>query len=120
MDLFMRGRDSEYGKCDGVLHEIRKGDSLYRLSKTYHVSIDEILERNPDTDVYDLKIGDRLCVPIKQMPYVTVEGDTLDCVLDRFHIDLETFRKANPQLKPFAFPVNTVLYIPDALPEMTR
>ena len=47
MNYFMRRQDTEYGKCDGVLHEIRKGDSLYRLSRTYNVSIDEIMERNP-------------------------------------------------------------------------
>ena len=120
MNYFMRRQDTEYGKCDGVLHEIRKGDSLYSLSRTDNVSIDEIMERNPDVDVYNLRIGDRLCIPIKHMPYVTVEGDTLDEVLDRFHINYETFRKANPQLDAFRFPANTVIYIPDDIPERAR
>lgn len=51
-------------KCDGIAHVIKKGDTLYRLSRIYGVSVDQIIDANPGTKVYNLAIGDTLCIPM--------------------------------------------------------
>ena len=32
MNYFLKQQDQEYGQCDGVLHEIKENDTLYKLS----------------------------------------------------------------------------------------
>ena len=96
-----------------MLHEIKKKDTLYKLSRFYKVSIDDILERNSGIDVYNLKIGDKLCIPMKYKTYQIQRGDTLDSLLERFSMDYTSFRKANPQMKSLLLPENEVVFLPE-------
>ena len=65
-------------------------------------------------DVYNLTIGDKLCIPVKHIPYIIQSGDTLDWLLEHFNMDYETFRSANPQMKPIMLTENDVVYIPES------
>lgn len=62
--------DSEYEEKSalysypGFIHVVKQGDTLYKLSQYYHVSVSDILMANPYVNVYNLKIGDELCIPI--------------------------------------------------------
>lgn len=51
--------------CDGITHTIRRGDTLYRLSRMYGVSVEKIMYANPNVNIYNLVIGDTLCIPIE-------------------------------------------------------
>lgn len=51
--------------CDGITHTIRRGDTLYRLSRMYGVSVEKIMDANPNVNIYNLVIGDTLCIPIE-------------------------------------------------------
>lgn len=51
-------------QCRGIIHIVQKGDTLYLLSKKYHVSVTKIMYANPYVDIYNLTIGDELCIPI--------------------------------------------------------
>lgn len=44
-------------------HVIRKGDTLYRLSREYGVKVSALMMANPFVDIYNLRIGDELCIP---------------------------------------------------------
>lgn len=61
------------GPCRGMVHVIEKGDTLYRLGKRYHVSVGQLMFANPFVNVYNLQIGDELCIPISIQPR-TPEG----------------------------------------------
>lgn len=56
------------GPCRGMVHVIEKGDTLYRLGKRYHVSVGQLMFANPFVNVYNLQIGDELCIPISIQP----------------------------------------------------
>lgn len=56
------------GPCRGLVHVIEKGDTLYQLGKRYHVSVGQLLFANPFVNVYNLQIGDELCIPISPQP----------------------------------------------------
>lgn len=56
------------GSCRGMVHVIEKGDTLYRLGKRYHVSVGQLMFANPFVNVYNLQIGDELCIPISIQP----------------------------------------------------
>ena len=51
-------------QCRGIIHIIQKGDTLYQLSKKYHVSVTKFMYANPYVDIYNLTIGDELCIPV--------------------------------------------------------
>lgn len=49
--------------CNGIIHTVRKGDTLYSLSRIYDVPLVAILRANPYVDIYNLGIGSRICIP---------------------------------------------------------
>lgn len=55
-----------FRRCRGVYHVIEKGDTLYSLGQRYRVSVSDIMRSNPYVNVYNLRIGDELCIPVKR------------------------------------------------------
>ena len=55
-------------QCHGFLHTVQKGDTLYRLSRRYHVPLWGILYANPYINIYNLQIGDEICIPARFRP----------------------------------------------------
>lgn len=51
-------------KCSGMLHKVKAGETMYHLSRMYNVSIDELISANPDVNVYNMQIGDEVCIPV--------------------------------------------------------
>lgn len=51
------------GECTGIIHVVQKGDSLYQIGRLYQVSVSQLIFANPFVDIYNLQIGDELCVP---------------------------------------------------------
>lgn len=67
----MNNSTTNYGKtsgsgCNGTKYVIKKGDTLYSISRRYNVPLALILRANPYVDVYNLQIGDEICVPGEQ------------------------------------------------------
>lgn len=66
--------------CNGYTHTIKKGDTLYGLSRRYRVPLALILRANPYVDVYNLQVGDTVCIPVRKaeecMPCVTPTVET--------------------------------------------
>ena len=52
------------GPCRGIIHVIEQGDTLYLLGKRYHVSVSSIMYANPFVNIYNLQVGDELCIPV--------------------------------------------------------
>lgn len=42
---------------------MEQGDTLYLLGKKYQVSVAAIMYANPFVDIYNLQVGDELCIP---------------------------------------------------------
>lgn len=59
--------------CNGMIHVIKKGDSLYQLSRMYRVPLALILRANPYVDVYNLQPGQEICIPVAR-PYPAMRG----------------------------------------------
>lgn len=50
----------------GIVHVIEPGDTLYKLSKKYGVSVSSIMYANPFINVYNLQVGNELCIPVRR------------------------------------------------------
>ncbi len=57
-------KDKKDYMCTGMIHVIQKGDTLYQLAGQYHVSVSDIMYKNPYANVYNLQAGDEICIPV--------------------------------------------------------
>lgn len=48
----------------GLIYRIEEGDNLYRIAVRYHVGISELICSNPYVNVYGLKPGDEIYIPV--------------------------------------------------------
>ncbi len=69
--MYENGRKEKFfnhdmgNSCEpGFIHVIQPGDTLYLLAQKYHVSVSDIMYKNPYANVYHLRPGDELCIPI--------------------------------------------------------
>lgn len=106
--------------CNGIIYTIKKGDTLYGLSGKFRVPLAVILRANPYVDIYNLQIGDQICIPIAGgrfpitiIPYIVKDNDTLMKILDYFNLDLTDFLKYN-NLNEIKLKSGMTLQIPSA------
>jgi LysM repeat protein len=85
-----------------MIYNIKQGDTLYNISRTYNVPIALILRANPYVDIYNLQVGDELCIPVSNpsswnnsVTYVVQDEASLQAVLDQYGIDLEDVLEFN-------------------------
>ena len=55
-----------YEFCEGITHTIKKGDTLYSISRQHNAPIAMIMRANPYVDVYNLQVGETICVPVEK------------------------------------------------------
>lgn len=105
-------------QCSAV-HVIKEGDTLYKISRMHNVKVVDLLLANPYVNVYNLQIGDEICVPIKPVPfmdnntpYIIRKEDTLGSVLEKNDLTFEELAECNPFVKKMSLPVNNVIFLP--------
>ena len=111
--------------CNGIRYIIRQGDTLYKISRTFRVPLALILRANPIEDIYNLQVGDEICIPLvpqflpaptpgtqnpfdNLMIYVVQDADTLEAILDRFGLSLEDFLRINRNTGTMLMPGSTI------------
>ncbi len=95
-----------------IYHTIKRGETLYSVSKLYNCSIEEIMRLNPGVTADHFQADDVIKVspgtangtltvskPVQQfVPYEVKEGDTFENVALKHGIDLAKLRAANPDV----------------------
>lgn len=56
-------------------HRVEKGQTLYRIARTYGLSVDDLMHANDISDPRELKVGEVLVVPGSRVQKKVVEGD---------------------------------------------
>lgn len=91
-----------YDTCSGVIHVVKKGDTLYKLSKIYKVRLSDIISANPYINVYNMQPGDEVCIPVVMeedfLIYTVMEGDTFEDILKNTGVSPDDLFKYNPEL----------------------
>jgi peptidoglycan endopeptidase LytF len=110
--------------CQGFYHTIVAGDSLYMLAKRYNLTLDEIMQANPHVDLYNLRIGGRLCIPVdatvsepesnpcEGILHTVVRGDTLYKISLQHNVSLDDIMRLNPDLDPYDLRVGMEICLP--------
>ena len=61
--VFLLAGLSAFAQTSTRKHVVQKGETLYRISKNYNVSIEDIVAANPGLTADGLKVGDTLTLP---------------------------------------------------------
>ncbi len=95
---------------------IKQGDTLYSISRENNIPLPLILRLNPFVDIYNLQVGDELCVPIieqdndvSMIPYVIKENDSLQTIVDQFGIEVSDLMNHNTPSKMMLLPGSTLM-----------
>lgn len=119
MDMQPNSSNEDKGRrpvCRGYVHVIEAGDTLYKLARKYDVKLFDLMRLNPYVNVYNLQIGDEICIPTMparpEKTYVVNEGDTLAQVLNAFGVSFDALSKWNPALMELELPEGLILRMP--------
>ncbi len=125
-------RITENGKTY-IVHTVRKGETLFSLSKAYEIEQKELLNANPNL-IFGLKTGENLKVPVAELrkeevvqndqpqeqealpsfrTYKVKRRNTLHSISKNYGIRIEDIIKYNPDVKK-GLKKGMVLLIPDA------
>lgn len=106
--------------CRGYVHVVKGGETLYKLAKQYDVKLFDIMRLNPYVNVYNLQIGDEICIPSAparpERTYVVNEGDTIQRVMQALDTDFDTLARWNPMLKDVELPQGLIIRLPVVQP----
>ncbi len=108
-------------KNEFIFHTVQPDETLYYLTKKYHVSKDDIVKYNPQIKNGNLTIGQLIKIPKEssipgdfQSDYYfhTVKpGETLFSIAQKYDVDIESIQKLNPEIYDNLLKVNQVLKI---------
>lgn len=111
-------------QCEnGIAYLIKPYDTLYKIAQIYNVSVEEILEQNPGLSPYNLRLGQKICIPPSidvDCPmnrfYIIRPGDTLYKLAQRFNVPLESLIAYNKHVEnPDLVQVGTKICVPSPM-----
>lgn len=90
---------------------VRKGDTLYSISRNYNVPIKELINANRLSAPYTLYVGQRLRLPTKQY-HIVRRGESLYSIARTYNVDITTLSKVNNLQTPYSLSVGQKLLLP--------
>lgn len=92
-----------YDHCHGRRYTIEPGDTLYSISRKFRIPLVMLMKANPYADVYNLTIGEKLCIPERTEGFFPCDKEEPDM---------------RPEMPPAAPPVEGPGMMPPMRPEM--
>jgi murein DD-endopeptidase MepM/ murein hydrolase activator NlpD len=108
------GAVSEYVIPTLSLHHytVKKGDSLFGVSRTFNVTVDTIISANDITNAFSLSIGKDLVIPDRSGVYHSVaKGESLSSIASRYGVALNDLADVN-DLSSSVLQVGQKLFVP--------
>jgi ABC-type branched-subunit amino acid transport system substrate-binding protein/LysM repeat protein len=106
-----------------IVHHVKKGETVYGISRVYEVPADTIYAYNPNSRS-GVKIDEVIKFPSKNaiknsasnivlIKHIIKEGETLSAIAKKYKVSIEDIKKANPNLvNPDVLRLDDVLLIP--------
>ena len=123
--LFAQAESWPKDTVDGVVvyrYTVQKSEGLYRISKNFNVSQEELVRLNPTLQTEGLKFGQVILVPVKEeQPATTADSsyvkhviepkETLYAISKRYGVSVAELQAANPEVSK-NMPIGATLLIP--------
>lgn len=95
---------------------IKRGDTLYSISRQNRIPVASIINANPFINVYNLQVGEAICLPVgvpqnnytNYTTYQVEDGDTLGSVLEKSGAEMGDFMQLNDVNTIYLKPGSTV------------
>ncbi|WP_417450250.1 peptidoglycan DD-metalloendopeptidase family protein [Kordiimonas sp.] len=92
-------------------HIVRKGETLYAISRRYDIPIRDLVSANNLRAPYTLAVGQRLQVPTSQM-HTVAKGETGYSISRRYGVTVSALMKENGIRPPYTLAVGQRLRLP--------
>ena len=99
-------------KRTGGMVIVKRGDTLYSLSRRHKVSIRGLIEANNVRPPYNLRPGQRLVLPAPR-EHVVRAGDTLYDISRAYGVDVSSLARINRIVPPYRILPGQTLRLPD-------
>ena len=122
--LFAQAETWPKDTVDGVVvyrYTVQKSEGLYRISKNFNVSQEELVRLNPTLQTEGLKFGQVILVPVKEeqpaaadssmVKHVIEPKETLYSISKRYGVSVAQLQVANPEVSK-NMPIGATLLIP--------
>ena len=122
--LFAQAESWPKDTVDGVVvyrYTVQKSEGLYRISKNFNVSQEELVRLNPTLQTEGLKFGQVILVPVKEeqpaaadssmVKHVIEPKETLYAISKRYGVSVAELQAANPEVSK-NMPIGATLLIP--------
>jgi len=94
------------------IHVVKPGDSLWRISQSYGVSIDLLIQSNKILNPSQLVVGQTIVIPIWGSYHWIQPGETLYSISQRYRVSIDDLVRINRISNPNLIPIGLRLYIP--------
>lgn len=111
-----------FNQCPEVnSYVVQTGDTLYAISRFYNVTLDDLIEANPDVDPELITQGQVICIPLAAplvncpagaTTYVVQKSDSFYSIANKNKMRLSALLKANPNINPDALLIGQSICIP--------
>jgi len=98
------------------IHVVKAGESLWRISQTYGVPLQQVIDANQLTDPGRLVIGQALMVPTKDSVHTVQPGESLWIISRRYGVSVQEIIRMNNIVNPSNIAVGLRLRIPTPRP----
>lgn len=95
-----------------VTYRVKRGDTLFSLSRRYDVSVRSLIDRNALQSPYTIYPGQKLVLPVPHT-HVVAPGETLYSLSRRYDIAMSEIARANMLEPPYTLAIGQKLRIPD-------
>lgn len=94
------------------IHVVQSGDTLWKISRTYNVSISSIVQTNAMADPNRLIVGQSLVIPTPDDVHVVRPGETLWMIARMYNVTVQDLARENNIANPNVIYVGQRLAIP--------
>ncbi len=125
-------RSAASATYETVVHTVKKGETVYGISKAYGISQERLIEANPSIDIA-MNVGDEIVIPIARKATTTTaepgrqnsgvifhtikRGETLYGVAHKYNTSVENVIALNPGLGNGSFRADDVIKIKPNTPQ---
>lgn len=105
------------------IYIVESGDNAYNIAKKLGCSVDELKKLNPNINISDLNIGDRIIIPNNAKSnyytkttniYIVKSGDTASTIASKYNIPLSDLKKLNPQFNLSNINIGDKIIVPSS------
>lgn len=97
---------------------VRRGDTLYSISRRYNAPLREVIEANRMAPPYRLYTGQILRLPTAKY-HTVAKGDTLYNISKRYNVDMSSLSRTNNLYEPYSLHIGQRLLLPGSVVDKT-